>query len=68
MKIDASKVFRATFGDLVIAHTPNNPKNSKSKSEIGIVVGRDFTDSGTIKFWGLDSQEVVARQSFSPIL
>jgi len=67
VKVDASKVLRATFGDLVIAHTPNNPKNAKSKSEIGIVVGRDFTDSGTIKFWGLESQEVVARQSFTPI-
>ena len=67
VKVDSSKVMRASFGDLVIAHTPNNPKNSKSKSEIGIVVGRDFTDSGTIKFWGLDTQEVVARQSFTLI-
>jgi hypothetical protein len=67
VKIDAKKIMRAKFGDIVIAHIPNNSKNAPARSEIGIVVGRDYTDSGTIKFWGLSTQEVVARQKFTKI-
>lgn len=66
-KIDANKVLRAQFGDLVVSHISNNTKDTATRGELGIVVGRDFTDSGTIKFWSLHNQRVVARQKFSII-
>ena len=67
VKIDAHKVLRAKFGDVVISHIPNNNKNNDLKAEIGLVVGRDFTDSGTIKFWNPDTNRIVARQKFTII-
>jgi len=66
-KIDANKILRAQFGDVVLAHVPNNSKDVNTKAELGLVVGRDFTDSGTIKFWDLHNQRVVARQKFTII-
>jgi hypothetical protein len=68
-KIDANKVLRASFGDLVITHVPNNvqDRSTSARGELGIIVGRDFTDSGSVKFWGITNNRVVARQKFSAV-
>jgi hypothetical protein len=68
-KVDANKVLRASFGDLVITHVPNNvqDKTNSARGELGIIVGRDFTESGSVKFWGITNNRVVARQKFSPV-
>ena len=60
-KLNAHKAFRAKFGDLVLAKTPNaNNSIEEPKSDYGLVVGRDVIN-GTLHVYLFSTSKVVDR-------